>query len=406
MSHGTEFLVEPCESVTFGPPKSHSAGESHRVFSLFPPPPMAFQGMVRTRLLYGAQPELDLDSGRDRETIAGLVGKPEALPKGWQLQGPFPARRLPPEAEDERGIVQPWLPAPRFLLNCGGNVLHAREVRSTHPGLCDLGDFKGVPLLGRPGLKKAEPLGGWIGPANLRYALSGEGCANWERRQWASTYPPFVTSEFQPGLAIDNANASARHGMLYFNQALRFAAGSGFYGRLHAALPAELDAAALTQGAVLAGRKGRLAAFCPVGKLDPDWAHILAGEHLPKAVPDGARFWLLAITPARIEEDVRHPKLDARIPAGVRVEPRAALTGRAVTLGGYDMVARAPRANRLYVPAGSAWLIEVRGGSDATRREALLAMHNRHPLGHRDDAAFGFGHTLVGLGPRTTEEGP
>ena len=401
------FMIEPCESVTFGPPKSASAGESHRIFSMFPPSPLTFQGMVRTRLLYGADPPLDLESGRDKdkEIIARLVGAPDALPPGWQLRGPFPARRLVGEKAGEPDIVQPWLPTPCFLLRSGPAVVHARQVVSTHRGLCDLdGRLDDVILFGRPGLEGAELLGGWIGPANLRYALAGEGCTGWNDCQWATERPPFVTTEFQPGLAVDSATASARHGMLYFNQALRFARGAGLYGHLDAPLDNRLREEALAQGAVQAGRKGRLAAFRAVARLDKDWAHVIEGKHLPSEVKEGDSFWLVAITPVQLDDPLQ-PTLP---PAGggVRVEIRAALTGRAISIGGYRLVDGKPRANRLYVPAGSAWLIEIRGGDQTTRVETLRALHDAHPLGPREEAAMGFGHTLVGRGPRTTKENP
>lgn len=83
-----------------------------------------------------------------------------------------------------------------------------------------------------------------------------------------------------------------------------------------------------------------------------------------------------------------------------------ALTGRPVTLGGFDLTTGGPRPNRAYVPGGSAWLVEVTGGSPEERRDRLVALHDRHPLGPAEEARFGFGHTLVGLGPKPLEDNP
>jgi CRISPR/Cas system CMR-associated protein Cmr3 (group 5 of RAMP superfamily) len=415
MSHtvDTHFLVEPCESVTFGPPRSSSAGEAHRICSQFPPSPLTFQGLLRTHLLFGANPPLELSSPASRSTIEQLIGLPSELPRDWQLRGPFPAKLIPSTEKDldERPTVQPWLPAPRFLLRAGPAILHAQEVKSTHPGLSDL-DVE-CPLFGRPDLGDAKPLGGWIGPTNLRYALGRDGRLTWNKDQWQARHPPFVKTESQPGLAIDPKRATARHGMLYFTQALRFERGSGLLGRLQGPLDDRLSAGSLTQGAAQAGRKGRLVAFRAIDRFDADWEHVVQGKHLPAQVEDGERFWLVAITPVRLDdkastssETSKHPVLNANVPGEVRIEFQAALTGRAFPIGGYQIADGKPRPNRLYLPAGSAWLIQIRGGSPAARRAALLTLHDRHPLGPANEAAMGFGHTLVGLGPLTTEEEP
>ncbi|MEZ5584375.1 MAG: hypothetical protein R3F37_17915 [Candidatus Competibacteraceae bacterium] len=58
------------------------------------------------------------------------------------------------------------------------------------------------------------------------------------------------------------------------------------------------------------------------------------------------------------------------------------------------------RPNRAYVPAGSAWWITLEGGDETRRAAALRLLNNAHVLGEPKEAAFGYGHTLVGLGPK------
>ena len=404
------FCIEPSEPVLFGPPRSFSAGEAHRVRSQFPPPPMAFQGLIRSRLLLGAEPPLDLDGPDARSTIADLVGSPSELPPGWQIRGPFAACRGEPDPEgaDLRPILRPWVPTPRFILRSGvdgGSPLHARQIISSHEALSDLSDSS-APVLGRPDQIDSEPLGGWIGPINLLFALAGEGGRQWDAREWGGALPPVVREEFQPGLAIDSAGSTGRHGLLYFAEALRFKPGSGLYGGLDTlSLSPPLTMRALTEGCQQAGRKGRLVLFRPVERLDPAWDAIMQGVHLPDDVTDGQAFWLVSLTPARIDDPSR-PIVRASLPPGVRVDIVAAQTGRAFPLGGYEMATGRPRPNRLYVPGGSAWLVRVQGGTAEARRDALTALHDRHTLGAENEAAMGFGHTLVGLGPMTTEEQP
>ena len=402
------FLVEPVEPLLFGPPRSLSAGEAHRIRSQFPPPPTAFQGMIRSRLLLGAEPALDLDTPKSSDIIAELVGTPSELPPGWQIRGPFPARWRHDDQDvgDDRKCLQPWVPTPRFLLGPPadpGYPLHAREISSPHECLSDLA-VDTPRFLGRPDRAESRPLNGWIGPANLRFALGGESGATWQSEQWGERKPDFVKDEFQPGLAIDKTESVAKHGLLYFAEALRFDAGSGLFGQLETPeLLPPLSLSALTESAQQAGRRGRLARFRAVERLDSDWEALMRGAHLPDRVDDGQGFWLVSMTPARIEDPLS-PRLIPTLPAGVQVRWQAALTGRPFPLGGYEVASSRPRPNRLYVPGGSAWFFHLRGGTPETRRDAIFALHDRHTLGVASEAAMGFGHTVVGLGPLATEE--
>ncbi len=394
------FLVEPIETVVFGQPRSFIAGEAHRTKSDFPPSPFAFQGLVRSQLLRGAVPLLDLDDWSDaaRAERAALVGGPDALPQGWQLKGPYPARWV----RDEEGefCIEPWVPAPRFLLRHGNSAIHLREVRSTHPGLDDLGADR--PLYGRPGLGNLELLGGWVGPEILRFALAGE--RRVESRpvwQWAAGLPPFVHNELQPGLALDRCSATARHGLLYFLGALRFEERSGLFGSLRATLDSRLRPEAIESGLGAAGRKGRAVRFHAVERLHPTWERIVSGDHLPEEPDDGACFWLLTLTPVPGTAQLRLAP-----PPGVHCEVVAKLAGPPRVLGGYRMDTARARPNQHYFPAGSAWLFQVTGGTSADRRACIHQLHDAHPFGPPEQATFGFGHTLVGIGPATTEEGP
>lgn len=454
MSHSIQvrFMVEPVEALTFGAPKSFAAGEAHRLRSAFPPSPRTFQGMVRSQLLRGADPPLDLDDWSHAAKLerAALVGGSDALPPGWQLDGPLPAQWVATADDPNATFVEPWVPAPHFLMRDGWRVVRVRPVVSSHPVLNDAltasragTAIAGMPdgldvesshsdgphtiragheisgfsdprhhesfqvVLGRPDLPDIKRVDGWLSPEGLWFALTGEGDATHvleSRRR----LPPFVRAEFRPGLAIDrdatqHAQGRARHGMLYFLESWRFAPRSGLLGRLWAPLPARLRHAALRDNGGVAGRKGRLVQFCGVDSLHPVWERILDGKHLPTEIMDGARFWLMTLTPVFLERP-DSPRIVGATGEGIEIRILGALTGRPITLGGFDMTHARPRPNRAYVPAGSAWLIEIQGGTETQRRERLLALHDSHPLGPRDEAALGFGHTLVGLGPLPTEE--
>lgn len=402
MANTTQFLVEPAEPLVFGPPRSTVAGEAHHIASQFPPSPRTFQGILRTRLLLGASPALDLNGGTSKEEIADLVGPPQALPDGWHLQGPFPAET------PEEGGVRPWVPVPRFALKEKGAedgeapALAHLIPGKAHPVLTDLGDGDETPNLGRPDLGTAKPVAGWIGPANLRHLLTG-GQGRWDKDQYGKDSPPFIKTERQPGLSIhgkeetshNGEEGTSKHGSLYFAEARRFKQGSGLLGSFSGPLKPPLRVGALGEGTGQAGRKGRLVHFHTVETLDKDWTVVLNGDHLPEEPEKEELFWLVALTPVFLETPNR-PTLHGI--EGVSI--LAALTDKPQAIGGLEMATGSPRPNRLYTPAGSAWLIRLDSEEPEQRAKALRRLHNKHPLGDRVEAAMGFGHTLVGLGPK------
>jgi CRISPR/Cas system CMR-associated protein Cmr3 (group 5 of RAMP superfamily) len=398
----TRFLVEPLEPVVFGPPRSFTAAEVRRARSQFPPSPLTFQGLVRSQLLRNVRPELDLDdwSNSAKAERAKLVGDPQTLPEGWKMEGPFPAC-FNNAVNAAEVFVEPWVRTPRFLLGHRGVALHAREIISTHPGLNDIGSD--TLLFGRPDPGALKPVNGWIGPENLWFALACEGKNIWSKDSWRPYLPPFVRFEHQPGLAIDAETTSARFGMLYFIDSLRFDRNSGLMGNLQASLDDRLQPESLGIGAGSVGRKGRLALFRSIERVHPIWDKVMEGQHLPEEVSNNSHFWLINLTPVHLEDPLK-PKIRMSYLPDVKIDIRAALTGRPIPVGGYEIATGRPRPVRHYIPEGSAWLIRLSGGTSEDRRNCLFKMHNAHCLGPSEDAAFGFGHTLVGLGPLTTED--
>lgn len=391
----TSFLIRPLEAIHFGRPRPFAAGEAHHASSEFPPSAYAFQGMVRSQLLRAARPAIDMNSSANRALWAELVGDADALPEGWQLTGPWPAREM---AGQDGPYLEPWLPAPLFLLGGHQKAWRARAMgQNVHPALDDLGTV----LLGRPDQVQIKPVAGWIAPANLAFALTGQG-------QWAAPahgkLPPFVHREMRPGLALDGD--TARHGMLYFLDSLRchdpLGRRVGFYGRLQGRLDPRLpdDALVATLGA--AGRKERPAAFEAVPRLAPTLESLLRGDHLPDSVADeSSAFWLVSLSPVALQNPLRPV---AGISGEVNVRVLGMLSAPPITLGGFRFAHGTSRPNRSYLPAGTCWLFRLEGGNAQSRGEVLRQLNHAHPLGDRAEAGFGFGYTLVGLGPQSEEE--
>jgi hypothetical protein len=391
-----QFFVEPLESLIFGQPRSFAAGEAHHGSSLFPPSPYTFQGLVRSRLLHATRQPLDFEAAGIREHIETLVGSPDALKPGWQITGPYPALRR--QTEVGTTVIEPWLPAPRFLLRGrDGEILLARPLADAQGGLSDLGE--GL-LLGRPEAGPCEALAGWLPAAALKAALTSSSSfrPEWTKDSRPRDLPPFVKQEFRPGLVITAGAATARHGLLYFYEALRFAPHGGFWARFAPELPDAFEANALETGLASFGRKGRLVRFDGVPEVDPAWRSVLAGEHLPDEIEESELCWLVTLSPLRLD-DPRKLVLRTPLPDDVKLQVCAALTGPPLALGGFSLAKSAARPNRLYVPGGSAWAVRLVGGTPSSRAAALRTLHDSHPFGPAEEAAMGFGHILAGRAP-------
>lgn len=406
------FFVRPFEIAFFGPPDAQAAGDTHYARSLFPPPPRTFQGMVRSRLLAAAEPPLDLTdrSRRARHERAALVGDSERLPPGWQIEGPVPVCK-----DGERLI--PWLPAPQLLRKrANARTKDAPPLRASLVALdaADraIGGVNGAEdqatgnehAIGTRGFADSGPVEGWISAQNLKWALCGQGV--WNRAEHAEL-PPMTQRQLRVGLAVDREKRRAQDRMLYAVDQLHFDGQGGFLGGLRADLAASISPEALTTGTAPFGRWNRLAALEPVAKVDSAWTELVDGGHLPEEPAEGARFWLMSLTPWRCERSrdtqstatshaARAPKLSGKVGSD-SIEFLGALLGKPITLGGFSMAEGRARPNQLYVPAGSAWLFRVPEVSAARRGEILRALNGSHCLGPREEARMGFGRALVGI---------
>lgn len=404
------FLLKPLEPLYFGGPSSFGAGEKHVGISEFPPTPFAFQGLLRSHLLRSiSNPTLDLNDWSDaaKNERKKFVGDPGSLPEGWQIQGPYPAiqKKLKNEFGLDDVVMEPWVPTPRFLLLHELLPLHARPVISVHPGINDLGTKPGnnrLLLLGRPEENALSPLGGWIGPENFFSALTGEETAPWDRNQFRESFPEFIKIEHQPGVAINSETATAEPGKLYMLKALRFSGNSGLAGWFSGNVDGRIPTDPFSRGAAGAGRKGRVALFEDIAKLHPAWEKVASGKHLPDKVEENDSFWLVAVSPVRLKNPAE-PEISSHLPPDISLVVRGALTGPPVIAGGYQMATGQSRLNKPYLPAGSAWLFQLKGGDPQKRAKALRSLNNAHKLGPSNEGRFGFGHTFVGIGPQIKE---
>ncbi|MBF0108893.1 MAG: hypothetical protein HQL76_06950 [Magnetococcales bacterium] len=427
------FMLRPLEPVLFGQPRTRNAGDDHGFSSGFPPSPFAFQGAVRTHLLQSAVPALNLDdwSRHARDERERLIGGPDRLPAGWQLQGPLIANI---QKSENGPVVAPWVPVPRFLLRDPERKRAPRPTKVIRlqetEGLTSAVHATQSLLFGRPDEDWSEPLSGWIGPDNLLWALAGKG--TWHSKDHVHTpLPPGVQEEDHTGLALDPRTRTAEHGMLYTMKSLRFGGNAVLLGCLRGELAPRIPVDALHRGVVGLGFRRVLGAFEPAPRFHPSWETLLRGDHLETlAQQDEGYGWLLPLTPTDwTETDLRHPTdsppaterpqepdctekdpprlarvFHAARSLGVTFCPQAWLCRRQVLVGGYRMAQGTTRPTRGMIPAGSVLHFTLKGANETARLEFLKTLHNANLAAAREeDAAFGFGHVLVGLGPEEWE---
>lgn len=418
-------LLRPVDRVYFGPPRSQVAGEQHGGRSEFPPSPFAIAGMLRTHLLEGAEPALDLEdwTPSERRRRAALVGTADKLPKDWQMVGPFPAQATDAQSK----LYEPWLRVPAWVTWGMDRQWHSSEVlaapeasvapsRDRRPTtMADDDDAFGNGMrtwIGSPRVRRRTDLyPQWIPARLLKRLLSSSRPVGglleqvWHPGPFPSREPPFVRREIAPGIAIHTSSGTAKDGMLYSLEMLRFAPGSGLLVWFDAQVTSPLRLSSLDGGVGRAGRKGQMAAFeSAYGRVAPAWKELLDDAHLDWAEA-GASFWVYLATPVRVTDPLRDglAAIRALAPRGISVSLLAAAAGEPQVIGGLRLDGGKPRQNGLYAPAGSGWLVRIEADSVGSRTEFLRSLHGRCSMGPEDERAFGFGFTLVGRGPLLPE---
>lgn len=399
----TDIAVVPAGPVFFGDGRPTTAGDTDFGEGRFPPSPRTMQGVVRTALLTSVA-GLDLRPGRERERIAELIGAPEALPDSWQLAGPWLAQWH--EGEDGAlSEVAPWLPVPSYLVRKTGSrrLVALRPLALAREGEHGMRwDLQGVD---HAACCDGRHERAYLDPAALRALLAGKVPACEDEAEASKGGrcvlgdPPFLRPEPRTGLALERHKDVAAESMLYTLNYRRFCDSAGFVLRFRGNLHRDLDQSALTRGTSSLGGRSRLARRLAIASWSSDFEAALRPDHLPQEIADGARFWLWATTPAQLDVPWR-PDISPLTHGGARLTVLAAAVGKLEAIGGFSLADQRGNPVRLCCPAGSAWLIELSGGSAAARGQLARELHDNHTIG--SDArlrAMGFGHSLLSCEP-------
>lgn len=389
------WKIEPLDTLFFRGGQPFNAGESVYVESLFPPSPETAMGLVRTSILYRHANDLaSYAAGTDGATrLAGVdlfveIGNPKRGGAGkLNLQGPFPVR--------DDTLLFP------FPLDMARTYSGLAFLRPGKPRVCDLGKVR-LPVAVGEGLKVLARV--WVSAGGMEKLLAeslpreedliyeevpeGFLCKNVQsakRRERAALY----ITEPRVGIARDNNTKTAKEGHLYAIAPLRLLDGvkfilgvGGIDIRLHPA----------AKQVVRFGGEGKLVQIT----CDGLWS-LPRCPSPPPENRDRTRFRVVLATPGRFQGWFPHGFQKADVDGETRWTGRlndlpceivSACAGKAIRLGGWDLVKNESKALESCVPAGSVYFCETDAPWDD-----VLRLHGQS-VGTGSE--IGFGHMLIG----------
>ncbi|MFA7240141.1 MAG: type III-B CRISPR module-associated Cmr3 family protein [Sulfuricellaceae bacterium] len=383
MSAVNTLRLSAFDTLFFRESRPFDAIGGSELASVFPPPPRTVLGAVRTAIgdALGADWKC---FGQKRENYA--------LPDGRKLYD------LIGYGDDlaSLSLAGVWLslngerlyPAPWFLLQREDKADFARlrigaAVR-THGG--------NVRLPQAPGREYRALSGAWLTRAGLEKVLQGGVPESGELHRQADLY----ATEPRLGIARDNGARTVLNGLLYQSRHIRPKKGLSIEADI-----CGLEGTGIENRIVRLGSEGRLADIAFTATPDR--------PAMPAAGADTLGVMLVLLTPARFGAGAT-----GWLPPGFAPEPvnlngadvwRGAIDGIALTLhaavlgkvlreGGWDMAGRKPRAVQSLIPPGSSYYCTVDNGDIAA---AIAALHGRQ-LG--DDREWGRGAIACGLWKR------
>ena len=402
--------IEPLDVLLFRDSKPFTAGESHRAKSAFPPTPYPFVGAVRSRILADVLPLVGSDFHAYREHITGkgqhqelndivaMLGDAKSYGR-LRFRGPFLARKK------SDGAYEPLFPAPRDLF--GSRCLNPLAVAQQPPGVsvAPAANASGNPVL----LWSREPLGSelkdiLLSANEMSGYLQGKAVTVAEQK--------LVMPELRVGITLKSGQRAAQEGMFYMPEMIRLASKNGQAGFVFeisglsfadASQESLRDYVLPSKGLLQLGGESRAVQY---ERIDSNPLQALASL---KPL-NNARFKLYLATPAIFQQGWLPDFIDGNTLAvkdnrelrgtGVDFKLIAAVVGKPLPIGGWDLAKNEPKPMYKAVPPGSVYFFELQNGDI---KDVMELFHLTCKVqGLTDDqglqrlAQIGFGLTLVG----------
>jgi len=388
----TTLFIEAGDVWLFRDGRPFSAGSDHRAQSQFPPLPTTIAGMVRTSYLLANGIDFDDFKNKGNAAAKAAIGSPDEGDYGaMQLRGPFLTTQLITRRDGKpTATYTRYYPAPADL--------YVADREYWLPQVQKVGGGLAVSALATSHLlytsnKEAKNAAGWLDAEAMKAYLAAAseqpvGIAHTLRdeddlKDWLAQGAPasvvvagdlLSDDEERLGIKLQAGGKSTEEGMLYTVSFTR----PQWRGDWRVGLGLELDELGWPplereQGAVSLGGERRVGLYRKIG------------DAQRPAPVSGPRIKVYFTTPTCFNKGWL-PGNCGDFFAG---EPQVAATalGRPLTVAGFDLANHRHKPAHRYVPAGSVYYLEGKGGSTIT--------YNGKPITDQG-GAIGFGQVLIG----------
>lgn len=398
------LFIRPIDTQFYRDGRPFDAGVESEGMSVFPPYPRTVYGALRAAILSHHPSHLWGTTWTDSE-LQSVVGSPFTL-GALVIRGPVVGREL----KLSHGAIEILYPAPLDLVKmvsaAGQEIAQLVCPQDTDP-LADKSD------LGMRGIYPSR-----LGQAAHLEAIEGY-LSEYYLQQYLTGTPPALTTLTRPeqvcrgeariGIGRNLTRKTVAEGLLYAARHTRMVDDQTWHGGL--VIEVEGDGRLLSDRGILRlGGDSRPAEWGIVPSVD--WAPLLGA--VKTMIVKTGRFKACLITPGLFEAGWYQAFLQegpngliGRLPLShLEVQLVGACVGRAIPIGGFDLVAGYPKPIRKAVPAGSVYFFRLvnwdrwDGPTRESEVEKLLSTHFHRVLDEQSDPngpwKEGFGMALIG----------
>jgi len=354
--------IKPLDTLFFRDGRPFSWGEETWAEGLFPPFPSTIRGALRS-LWFSLHLADFRKASQEDDPTKGITVKATFLKKGKSFYFPIPLDVLAKKAERKGGLIKAKLV----------EVMDKKDFIFSGPSL----SFPKSPF------EKGENVEGFIELNELLGYLKGGAEVNVREEKF------FVMPEAKIGIARDRFTRTSQEGKLYRLSMLRLEEDVSLIADV--AMP-ERD---LPQsGLIKLGGEGKVVQY---QKINSEVINEILSikDDLITRIEKNKKFKILFITPAIfkkgwlpnwVDQSSFHGKY-----RGIQLKLLAAMVGRPVFVGGFDMRENEPKEMYRGIPAGSVYYFEV---EEADASKVIEVFHYENISDIR--AEEGFGLSLVG----------
>ncbi len=384
-----KIFIEPNDVLMFRDGKPFSGGDDHYARGVFPPFPSTFYGALRSKILSDRYPEFERYAQGDvPEDLKDVIGSPDS-PGRLTITNFLLGQQVP------SGAVEPLFPVPRDVLGRKGAKGGPYTIVVPLEGACE-SFTSNLPLpsllpLWHRDTGVLESVEGFMRREEMEAYLTGRppgellrtDAPSDEGGDKGSSHRRLYQTEERVGIRKGRETRAAAAGALYSVDYFRLRSGAGFLVDVEGAETFP------TEGLLRLGGDHRSAFFRACDSSMPDPTKVKAASER------GNRFKLVLLTPAVFDKGWLPAWVDPESGLGrhgnLRLRLTGAAVGKPVSVGGFDLVRRAPKDMRKAVPVGSVFFFELQEGTwDEVFTSFWLARVSE------ERAHEGFGISIIG----------